>query len=296
MQQVTYAHRHDATISWHDVLTEMAYPATTPDSTSTYATVDGEPLDIDTYLPTKPNGRPTTAIVLAHSGGFHAVDFTKSDLRGTARWLADHGTATFAIDYRLAAPTSPTWNKAPQDLVCALAWVHEHATEYNVDPSAISLGGMSAGGALALTAAYRLHNNTITSSCGPTPAPPASVVAFYPAVDVNEMWQNDRLGSRNAATLFTGGSPETVPDRYREASPSNHIRPGLMPTLLVVGDRDHSATPNTITAFGEQLRHNGNTVTVNVLPYADHTFDDAYGSITSQTSRHILNSFLHRTT
>ncbi len=181
-QQVVYAERQGTSLSWDEVFTEMAYPATAPDDTITYAVVDGEPLQVDAYLPSPRPAKPTSAIVLAHGGGFHAVDFTKTDLRGTARWLADHGIATFTIDYRLATSTSPTWDEAPQDVVCALAWVNHHASEFNIDSSAISIGGMSAGGALALTAAYRLNDHTIESSCGPTPPPPASVVAFYPAV------------------------------------------------------------------------------------------------------------------
>ena len=294
VQQVIYAHEHGAEISWHDVFTQMAYPATTPDNTSTYATLDGDALKVDIYLPADRIGHPTPAIVLAHSGGFHAVDFTKADLRGTARWLADHGIATFAIDYRLATATSPTWDKAPQDLVCALAWVNEHAAGYNIDPSAVSLGGMSAGGTLALNAAYRLQENTISSSCGTDTTPTGiSRCVRIPG------WTSMRCGNP------TGSGHEMRP----RCSPADHPTP--CPTDIA--KRHPRPTPDpgscqpcssSATETTAQPRtawrtsptdsdRDSNPVSIAVLPFADHTFDDAYGSITSQTSRYILNDFLH---
>ncbi|MFJ6017315.1 alpha/beta hydrolase [Streptomyces sp. NPDC092952] len=277
-------------ISLGQVFTGLGYPAVDPDATETYASPGGKPLKVDAYLPEKTPGKKVPAVVLAHAGGFHTFD--KSDLRGTGRWLADHGVAVFAVDYRLARPGHPTWDKAPQDLVSALSWVRKNADAYGVDGSRISLGGMSAGGTLAMNTAYRLHNGTIEAAEGATPAPPASVIGFYPGTDVTEMWNDDVAGTREAAELYTGGTPQQYPDRYREVSPTSDIRAGLPRTLLVVGDRDRSARPGTITAFGDALRKKGVPTRVEELPFAEHAFDDAYGSLTSQTSRRILLDFL----
>ncbi|MFJ5265194.1 alpha/beta hydrolase [Streptomyces sp. NPDC088387] len=288
-------------VSFSEVFTQIAYPGTKPDTTQTYATHDGEALQVDAYLPDGADARDdgdaagrgggkVPAIVLAHAGGFHVFD--KSDLRGTGRWLADHNVAAFAIDYRLATPERATWDKAPYDLVDALRWVQDHADEYGIDPDRISMGGMSAGGVLALNTSYRLQNGTIEAINGRTPEAPASVVGFYPGTDVNEMWERNIDGSRNAAELFTGGTPEQYPDRYREVSPTSDIRPGLQPTLLVVGDRDRGTTPTDVRRFGNALRAEGVDTKVKELPFAVHAFDDAYGSLSSQASRQILLDFL----
>ncbi|MFD4911310.1 alpha/beta hydrolase [Kitasatospora purpeofusca] len=277
-------------VSLGQVFTELSYPAAKPDATETFASPEGEPLRMDAYLPAKAPGKRSPAVVLAHAGGFHTFD--KSDLRGTGRWLADHGVAVFAVDYRLAGPDRPTWDKAPQDLVSAMGWVQRNADAYGVDDARISLGGMSAGGTLAMNTAYRLHNGTIKAAEGITPAPPASVIGFYPGTDVSQMWENDVDGSREAAQMYTAGTPQQYPDRYREVSPTSDVRPGLPRTLLVVGDRDRSARPETVTGLGEALRKQGVTVEERKLPFADHAFDDVYGSLTSQTSRQILLDFL----
>nr|WSW57776.1 alpha/beta hydrolase [Streptomyces sp. NBC_00998] len=291
--QFTAARQAGTEVSFGQVFSGLGYPDTTPDTTTTYAAPDGTALKADLYLPRKAPGRPAgtaPAIVLAHAGGFHTFD--KSDLRGTGRWLADHGVAVVAVDYRLAAPGHPTWNEAPQDLVSALGWVQQNAEQYGIDTSRISLGGMSAGGTLAMNAAYRLQAGTITPSAGALPRPPVSVVGFYPGTDVSGMWKEDTAGSREAAELFIGGTPQQYPERYREVSPTTGIRSALPRTLLVVGDRDRSARPETVTEFADALRAQGVDAQVKQLPFAEHAFDDAYGSLTSQTSRQILLDFL----
>ncbi|MFE4394384.1 MULTISPECIES: alpha/beta hydrolase [Streptomycetaceae] len=288
--QFQAAREAGADVSLGQVFTELGYPAAKPDTTETFASPEGEPLRVDAYLPAKVPGQRTPAVVLAHAGGFHTFD--RSDLRGTGRWLADHGVAVFAVDYRLAGPDRPTWDKAPQDLLSAMGWVQRNADAYGVDGARISLGGMSAGGTLAMNTAYRLHNGTIKAVEGATPAPPASVIGFYPGTDVAQMWADDVAGTREAAQMYTGGTPQQYPDRYREVSPTSDVRPGLPRTLLVVGDRDRSARPETVTALGDALRKQGVDVEVEELPFADHAFDDVYGSLTSQTSRRILLDFL----
>ncbi|MFF9322538.1 hypothetical protein ACF1BP_34340 [Streptomyces sp. NPDC014735] len=77
-------------------------------------------------------------------------------------------------------------------------------------------------------------------------------------------------------------------------SPTAQITEGLQCTLLVVGDRDRSAPPRTVKDLGAALRAKGIDTAVKELPFAEHAFDDAYGSITSQTSRNILRDFLTR--
>ncbi|MEU3619008.1 alpha/beta hydrolase [Streptomyces sp. NPDC006872] len=292
--QFSAAQQAGATASFGEVFSQIAYPDTHPDTTQVYATRDSQTLKADLYLPRHSRNTTAPAILLAHGGGFHTFD--KSDLRGTGRWLADHGVATIAVDYSLAAPGRPTWNTAPQDLLSALRWIQDHADKYGIDTSRISMGGMSAGGTLAMNTAYRLQNGTIRAAEGPTPTPPASVVGFYPGTDVTQMWKADVSGSREAAELFTGGTPVQYPQRYREVSPTTEIRKGLQRTLLVVGDRDRSARPETIKSFAASLRADDVDTTFKELPFAEHAFDDAYGSLTSQTSRQILLDFLTKGT
>lgn len=284
--QLGSAVRAGVPVSWRDVAAELGYPDVEPDETVVYASPEGEDLEVDVYLPPSAPDGGAPAVVLAHAGGFRTFD--KSDLRGTGRWLADRGVAVFAIDYRLATAEHPTWDEAPQDLVCALGWVDQNAGRYRVDPQRVSLGGGSAGGVLALGTAYRLADGAIGSSCGGTAPVPRSAIGLYPGTDVREMWESDVQGSREAAAWFTGGTPDEHPERYDEVSPVSYVRAGQVPTLLLVGDRDLSVPDESIRDFGRTLEDAGTPAQVHVLPFAPHAFDDTYGSLSSQTSRQLL--------
>ncbi|MGI5193773.1 hypothetical protein ACQEVY_09045 [Streptomyces sp. CA-288835] len=88
----------------------------------------------------------------------------------------------------------------------------------------------------------------------------------------------------------------TARGTHEPGGPPKREGKSLQRTLLVVGDRDRSARPETIRDFAAELRAEGVDTTVKELPFADHSFDDAYGSLTSQTSRQILLDFLTRDT
>jgi acetyl esterase/lipase len=287
------AHRLGAPISWAQVLTQLEQPGVRPDATVRYARVAGHDLLMDIYLPAvrSPAARP--AVVWAHGGGFTSGD--RADRKGTARWLAERGYPVFSVEYRMPRDTgTPTWDEEPQDLACALEWVRSHAADYHVTPGGIALAGESAGAALALTVAYRLSAHTMTSSCGAAPAPPAAVIGFYPVADLASAWNRDVLFNRRTARQSLGGSPAQYPGRYRAVSPIDQVRRGLMPTLLFVGSDDHIVGTDRVRALHDRLDAADVNNRLVVLPHSDHDFDQAYGSIGAQISRHVALGFLRR--
>lgn len=89
-------------------------------------------------------------LVYLHGGGWVCGSVQTHD--EPCRYLANlSGCAVLSVDYRLAPE-----HKFPvplDDCVTALRWAHEHAREIGADPSRIALGGDSAGGNLAISAA-----------------------------------------------------------------------------------------------------------------------------------------------
>ena len=96
----------------------------------------------------------------------------------------------------------------------------------------LALVGRSAGAQLALLAAYEPNAPRIRG-----------VVAYYGPVDLAEGYRHppkpDPLGVRAIEEALLGGTPDSVPGRYREASPITYVTRRLPPTLLVYGGRDH---------------------------------------------------------
>jgi acetyl esterase/lipase len=301
---VRAAHRYGATISWGNHLRVAAPgPRATPDQTQIYTTVDGKPLSLDIYLPpslatlggsgaTSLPGPLSAPVVMIHGGGYSGG--SRSDGRNWDRWLASRGYTVFDIEYRLDPPE--TWNLAAPDAMCAMSWVAAHAADYHVSPDRMLVAGQSAGAGLALQVTYGVLDGTFASSCGGTVPQPKAVFALYPPDDFAMAWDLNTgigpAGARKLNTAYIGGSPQQFPDRYRAVSAVSHIRPEFPPTLIAAGEHDH------LVPFGGHLEMvtNLNLAGVpNVLvavPYNDHAYDVAWGSLGSQMTQQALADFL----
>jgi acetyl esterase/lipase len=105
-------------------------------------------LHLDVYQ--VPADKPTPVILQIHGGGWIRGDRPSSSSSFGPFFAA--GISVVAVQYRNAidAPAPA----AIQDVRCALAWVKANAKKYNFDTSRVITWGGSAGGHLALMAAY----------------------------------------------------------------------------------------------------------------------------------------------
>jgi acetyl esterase/lipase len=231
-------------------------------------------------------GRP--AVIVVHGGGWRSGE--RSDFPSWDAWLADEGYVVFDIDYRLSPP--PSWHDAPSDVACAVGWVKENAPRYGVDPERVALMGRSAGGHLALLTAYEEGRAAATPGCVARDVRDtgvAAVVAFYPPTELVRLSSMGYLGGMDR---FLGGSPGTVPERYRHLSPVSRVDPGDPPTFLAYGGADRIVPPGQSQLLGERLREAGVPHRLVELPWANHTFDFLWGGWGSQITRYSLKAFL----
>jgi acetyl esterase/lipase len=145
---------------------------------------------------------------------------------------------------------------------------------------------------------YGLGDGTVTSSCGGAVPQPAAIFALYPPDDFAMAW-NLKTGigpvsGRVFNTGYIGGSPEQFPERYRAVSPIFHVRPGLPPTLIAAGAHDHLVPFGGHVEMVERLNAAGVANELVSVPYGDHAYDVAWGSLGGQITRHALAEFLAR--
>jgi acetyl esterase len=263
--------------------------------TVTYARPGGEDLKLDVWRPPGDNGggneaeagRP--AVVVVHGGGWRSG--SRGEFPEWNAWLADEGYVVFDIDYRLAPP--PSWQDAPGDVRCAVAWVKENAGPYGVDPERVALMGRSAGGHLALLTAYT-EASALPSGCevrNGQDAAVAAVAAFYPPTDLAGLSSSGYLAGMDR---FLGGTRRALPDRYRLLSPVERVDPGDPPTFLVHGGDDEIVPPGESELLAGRLREAGVPHRRVGLPWANHTFDFFWGGWGAQITRSSLEGFLDR--
>jgi acetyl esterase/lipase len=226
---------------------------------------DGGVLALDLYRARIGGDRPLIVAIYGGSWRFG----TRAGEASLARRYAAQGYAVAVIDYRHA----PRYVYPTQidDVEDALRTIASHARDWHIDPQRVALLGRSAGAQLALLAAER-----------PQPLRVRAVVAFYAPTDLAGGWEMpphpDPVDVRTVIREYLGGPPDAAHRRaYEIASPSNHIRAGMPPTLLVIGDRDEVVQPRFQRTFAARLRAADVTVVALELPWANHAFDEVDG-------------------
>ncbi|HVU52878.1 MAG TPA: alpha/beta hydrolase [Polyangia bacterium] len=275
-----------------------AWPDTAPArpaSTVKYATVDGVALALDVYRPAVAGRVP--AIVVVHGGGWSAGD--KGEAPRASAWLAAHGFAVFDVQYRLAPP--PSWRAAVGDVKCAVGWVKRHARDagVDVDPERVTLLGRSAGGHLALLAAYAPDDPELPASCDAGDTRVASVISYYGLTDLPSAWDhptNPRVfDTRARIGNYAGGTPATQPTRLAALSPAQRLTRTAPPTLLVHGGRDQIVRVEQSTLLDGKLAALGVPRETLVIPYAQHAFDFIAGGLGAQLAEDAVLRFVHAT-
>jgi acetyl esterase/lipase len=243
-------------------------------------TPDGAALAVDIYQPPSAQG-PHPAIVTLYGGAWQ-----RGAPAATARfsaYMAAQGYTVFAIDYRHAPEHQfPT---QIEDVQAALSWIGDRATTYSIAPDRVALVGWSAGAHLAMLAAYQ-----------PEGLPVRAVVNYYGPVNLVEGYYDppvpDPIDTIAVLESFLGGNPEQLPELYQQASPIFSVRPGLPPTLLIYGQRDHVVKPSYGQQLYAQLRASGNPAALIALPWAEHAFDAVFRGPSNQIALYYTERFL----
>jgi acetyl esterase/lipase len=194
-------------------------------------------LHLDVYQ--VPSSKPTPVVVQFHGGGWIRGDRPSSYRSFSALMAA--GMSVVTVEYRNAkdAPAPA----AVQDVRCAMAWVKKNAAKYNFDPNKVVTYGGSAGGHLALMAAYAPASFNppgctdqpkvvgVLDFYGPTNL--TEGLAQHGSSDFTHQWLGTQLplpresapaGDAGAATPATasanvGGNPDGMPAQPRRVAP-----------------------------------------------------------------------------
>lgn len=292
-QALPVARQHGAELSLGRYLWGWRSPPTGPvPQTITFATVDGQPLQLDVYRPATPMPAAQPALVVVHGGSWSGGD--KSDFPQWNSWLLQQGYTVFDVQYRLTP--QPNWQTATGDVKCAVGWVRQHADEYNVDPQRIGLLGRSAGAHLALLAGYTSDDQALPPSCDVGDTSVRLVVDFYGPTDLE--WGYNVTADANgengspATQSFLGGTPRTVPAAYTIGSPVSHVGPATPPTLLLHGGRDQLVSQRHSEMLVDRLQAADVPYETVYLPYGQHGFDYNFNGWSGQIVRPVLSRFL----
>ena len=208
-------------------------------------------------------------LVWLHGGGFAHGDLDMPEADWVAGQLAARGIGVVSVFYRLApVPQSGRagvhFPVPSDDVLAAFDWTLNHAAELGLNPESISLGGASAGGALAAAAVVRLRDAgrrlpARVLLAYPTvhavlPEPSAELAATLDGLSEEFRFRADDVARMN---LNFAGDPAALVDPH--AFPGGHDLTGLPPTLILNSDRDSLRASGE--AYAGELRAAGVDVT-----------------------------------
>jgi len=267
----------------------------------------GKVLLADLWQPQPGTPHTSLGVIYAHGSGWRVGD---KDL-GTRTFfqrLAGQGHVVLDIAYTLwpqaDIPTMVT------EVNQAVLWMKENSAAYGVNPECIVLMGGSAGGHLALLAAYTPNDPAFQPSADAGDTSVRGVVAFYPAVDFlsiqsqakEYLYSSNNLMDKAVISMLArifmfqtedpvwdynseteslerqmaemvGGDPDEILETYRLLSPIHHVGPQCPPTLLLQGRDDSLVLAEDVRRLHRELQTAGVPVILVEFPHTEHAFD-----------------------
>lgn len=126
--------------------------------------------------------------------------------------------------------------------------------------------------------------------CAITRYPPEVVAASAPICGMTDLmvdYYSTRPDLRPYSEEMMGGSPEEIPERYRERSPINYVKNIRGRLLIVQGQRDPNVTLENVHAVVKELKKHD-------IPYDLLTFEDEGHGITRPKNLRVLYPRLAR--
>lgn len=251
----------------------------------------GRKLLCDLWQPPEGIAPTGLAFIYVHGGNWYLLD-KDFGTRPFFRQLAAQGHVIMDVAYRLC-PEVDIYGMLG-DVKRAVVWMKANAARYRVDPDRIVLGGGSAGGHLALLAAYTPNHSLLTppdiQGCDLSVR---AVVSYYGPTDLRACYEHLDLKRTVGLPKVAVGLPETktnfadagrldillgghlheVPDVYELASPVAHVQAGSPPTLLIQGEPDAIAPVDATRQLHRKLIECGVPAVNIIFPMTDHAFD-----------------------
>jgi acetyl esterase/lipase len=247
----------------------------------------------DLWLP--PQGVPPSGIAFLffHGSAWHFFD-KGMGMEPTFRHLAAQGHVVMDVSYRLAPEADLVGMVG--DVKRSIFWMKTNAGRYGVDPRRIVVAGASAGGQIAMLAAYSPDERELTPvDLLGQDTTVEGVVSYYGPADMrayidHEAGRMTRTGTRATKKValrpgpmnleqmmlnVMGGMPDEVPHAYDVAHVASHVTSQAPPSLIFQGEYDFIVQPSAVHDLVAALHAAHVPVIYIEYPETDHGFDCA---------------------
>lgn len=213
-------------------------------------------------LPAGPGPHPVAVVI--HGGCWYS-EYDLAHVAAFAEALNALGFATWAVEYRRVGDAGGGFPGTFEDVSAGADFLRELARAHPLDLTRVVAVGHSAGGQLALWLAARGDATPAGRTTSPAPLRLRGVVSLAGITDMRKF--GPRCGG--AAAKFLGGSPDEVPERYKQTSPVE-LLPARVPVRLVHGAADAVVPVELGREYEAAARRVGGDVELAVVEGAGH--------------------------
>jgi acetyl esterase/lipase len=245
-----------------------------------FSTQDDEKLTLDVYRPAYEHG-PLPGLIVVHGGALQGS--SNAEFVALNAYLAGRDFVVVAINYRIASKWP--FPAGRDDVLAAIAYLKVYGPQFGLDPSRLALLGRSAGGQLALLAAYTAGDPSIRG-----------VISIYGPTDLQFWYEHPApsalFDTRGVLDAYLGGTPSSASEAYFAASPINFVNASTPPTLLIHGMQDALVPPDESARLAGRLEEAGVKHMFVRLPWATHGCDKSFGGPCGQIATYAVERFL----
>ena len=226
-----------------------------------------------------PNKKRRT-IVLLPGGGYSSVSFRENE--PVALRLVGEDLNVFALNYNIGPYNYPY---PALEGFAAIAYIREHAEEYNVDVNKIAVMGFSAGGHFAATlgAFYNKKEYADMLNVPLEDIKVNGVILGYPVITMKEATHGD------TRDRILKNNPE-LKDYY---SIEEQVSRDYPKTFIWTTDGDHCVNPMNTLEFACALRKAGVNFELHYYPVGEHggslANEAVYGPVWNQEWAHAVS-------
>jgi acetyl esterase/lipase len=233
-------------VSAEDILSKPQPP---PDERVAYGADPNQFLEVRL-----PSAKAPHPVLLNIHGGFWRAKYDLAHAGHLCEALRVSGFATFNLEYRRIGNPGGGWPGTFEDIRSAYRFIQQEHSRFHLDVDRLVVMGHSAGGQLALCLAA--HESSLHS-----------VISLAGVVDLKKTFAMHL--SHDAVVEFLGGTPDAVPEHYREADPMEMSIPHAR-QWLIHGREDDTIPADFSRDYVAQKKKAGESAELVEIPGAGH--------------------------
>lgn len=202
------------------------------------------------YLPA--GAGPYPVVVLLHGGCWRAR-VGLNYMGQFAKALTDDGVAVWNVEYR-RLDNGGGWPHTFLDVAKGADYVRTLADEHPLDLARVFAVGHSAGGHLALWLAGRHRLASDSELYAEKPLELQGVISLAGIGDLAEALNQNICP--DAPARLMGGTPQAVPERYRQGSPVELLPLGVR-QIFIQGEEDDTVPLSYVKLYEAAAKHHG---------------------------------------